>query len=573
MANFQPIEKIYSLKTTGYGDVLNNLSSLTKAFAQIRAEKEKLNALSSKIEDPAQLAKINTELQTLAVREKDVSEQIKNNLVVKDKLVKLEKMQTDGTTKGVSAYMKLIAAYKESKVAMEEIAAEFGDQSNQALKAAAAFKIYKDQVLAIRNLGKSGGAAPSETPVVISTTNVGDIEAEQNRASSATGTVQSPHDSQEVEDLQAANAYYAAKKEGSAIVKEATVAEQAELTTLQQLAETMVVEQAEMERLNLAIKENKAAFDAGTISEEKYLASATLLTEEQSIQKVVLSEARIALSQATKEQLAAETSMKQMGVQLGLLRQQYRDLTEAERQSAAGLEMIGKITKLDAEIKVLDTSIGNSQRNVGNYSGAISKAFGRFTSFDSIIGKLISNIGRMGIHFLAFSLIIKGVEFLVEKISEAFDKMSGKFDKAAVASKGLQDALADDTYKTAVTNVQRLGVEVDLASKGLYSQKEALDDYNKSLGAALGTANSFADVEAKLADKDRVDAYVKAMLYRAAAASILKDASEALAKAAMEDQKDVDVQKSPQGKVIFGRTGLKKNADGTYSESKTTAAD
>ena len=45
----------------------------------------------------------------------------------------------------------------------------------------------------------------------------------------------------------------------------------------------------------------------------------------------------------------------------------YRELTEEERNSPFGKELLASIQQADTKIKELDTTIGNHQRNVGNY--------------------------------------------------------------------------------------------------------------------------------------------------------------------------------------------------------------
>src|SRR5699024_1141032 len=69
---------------------------------------------------------------------------------------------------------------------------------------------------------------------------------------------------------------------------------------------------------------------------------------------------------------AAGGSMNEMSQLLGRLRMAYRDMTAAERNSPLGEATRKNIGLLDSKMKKLDASIGNYQRNVGNYGGAFT---------------------------------------------------------------------------------------------------------------------------------------------------------------------------------------------------------
>lgn len=84
------------------------------------------------------------------------------------------------------------------------------------------------------------------------------------------------------------------------------------------------------------------------------------------------------LKNAIKIEQAAAGSMDAMSQELGRMRMLYRAISKEERDGAFGEELLSAIQKTDTELKALDASIGNHQRNVGNYSGALENAFGGF---------------------------------------------------------------------------------------------------------------------------------------------------------------------------------------------------
>lgn len=83
--------------------------------------------------------------------------------------------------------------------------------------------------------------------------------------------------------------------------------------------------------------------------------------------KTALSEVRQTLNNNVKLDNVAATSMKGLSQSLSRMRIAYRELTEEERNSPFGKELLASINQADAKIKELDATIGNHQRNVGNY--------------------------------------------------------------------------------------------------------------------------------------------------------------------------------------------------------------
>ena len=83
--------------------------------------------------------------------------------------------------------------------------------------------------------------------------------------------------------------------------------------------------------------------------------------------KTVLSEVRQVLGNNARLDNATATSMNSLSQSLSRMRVAYRELTEEERNSPFGKELLASINQADAKIKELDATIGNHQRNVGNY--------------------------------------------------------------------------------------------------------------------------------------------------------------------------------------------------------------
>lgn len=107
------------------------------------------------------------------------------------------------------------------------------------------------------------------------------------------------------------------------------------------------------------------------------------LRKEESFLKQSISENNITIRQQTKEMQAAEGSMKQTSITLGLMKQAYRDLSDEQKRSDFGKVLKSQIDEIDASMKEADASIGNFFRNVGDYKNKFSEAFDQVLSGDT----------------------------------------------------------------------------------------------------------------------------------------------------------------------------------------------
>ena len=139
------------------------------------------------------------------------------------------------------------------------------------------------------------------------------------------------------------------------------------LGTREENVKRMIDEMNAIRLINAEIKKiNKSQGDYSSLSsaQQKRLEQLnnSLLTH-----KTALSEVRQALNNNAKLDNVAATSMNGLSQSLSRMRIAYRELTEEVRNSPFGKELLASIQQADTKIKELDTTIGNHQRNVGNY--------------------------------------------------------------------------------------------------------------------------------------------------------------------------------------------------------------
>lgn len=112
---------------------------------------------------------------------------------------------------------------------------------------------------------------------------------------------------------------------------------------------------------------NKAERDGFSLT-DKQIARRTSLSLAYEENKQAISRMRQEVANQIKLEQVAQGSMDQMSQALSRMRVVYRSLDEGERGSAFGQNLLKNIQALDTKIKELDASIGNHQRNVGNYA-------------------------------------------------------------------------------------------------------------------------------------------------------------------------------------------------------------
>lgn len=128
--------------------------------------------------------------------------------------------------------------------------------------------------------------------------------------------------------------------------------------------------QNEVSRLKAVVADlNKEELQNGQLSSKKrgQLLSASTSIEEY---KQQISRLRRELANQIKLEQAATGSMDEMSQALSRMRAIYESMKGVERESALGQNLLKDIQTLDTKIKELDASIGNHQRNVGNYASS-----------------------------------------------------------------------------------------------------------------------------------------------------------------------------------------------------------
>lgn len=197
--------------------------------------------------------------------------------------------------------------------------------------------------------------------------------------------------------------------------------------TREQNIKRMLEEQNAIRLINAEIKQlTKYQLDNQTLSnnQQKRLEQLnnSLLTH-----KAALAEVRQTLSNNAKLDNAAATSMDALSQSLGRMRTTYRQLTEEERNSPFGRELLASINQADAKIKALDATIGNHQRNVGNYASGWN---GLNMSIQQVGRELPSLAVSWNTFFLAISNNLPILADEIKRAKEQYNALKNSGEKA-----------------------------------------------------------------------------------------------------------------------------------------------
>lgn len=217
--------------------------------------------------------------------------------------------------------------------------------------------------------------------------------------------------------------------------------------------------------------------------------------------KAELSNVRQELMNQVKLDNTAATSMNGLSQSLSRMKIAYRELTEEERKSPFGKELLASINQADAKIKELDATIGNHQRNVGNYASGWN---GLNMSVQQIVRELPAATMGLNMFFLAISnnLPILTDEIKRAKIANEELKKSGQ--KGVPVWKQLVSSLF--SWQTAmmvgITVLSMYGKDIVEWVKELFNARKEISilaDEQKELNKAMSEAmNSVAKQKTNL---------------------------------------------------------------------------
>ena len=198
------------------------------------------------------------------------------------------------------------------------------------------------------------------------------------------------------------------------------------------------------------------------------------LTSSLEEHKQSVSQLKQILANEIKSEQAVRGSMNEMSQSLGTMRMFYRTLNEEERNTQFGQELLKRIQLVDTKIKELDASIGNHQRNVGNYA---SQWDGLGFSIQQVARELPSLAVSPQTFFLAIS---NNLPILSDELEKARKKYKALIEEGKTAPPVWKQVVKSIfSWQTAlvggITLLTLYGDKIAAWVAGLFKGKDAID--------------------------------------------------------------------------------------------------
>jgi hypothetical protein len=211
-----------------------------------------------------------------------------------------------------------------------------------------------------------------------------------------------------------------------------------------------------------------------------------------------------------------KTTVKDTGAQIG------GQFTKQVGNGANTLTQFSRIAQ-DAPFGII--GIGN---NITATAESFSYLKAQTGSTGGALKALASSIMGTGGILLGVSLLTTGLTYLAQNgltIGDVFNKLTGNTNAYSEALKKVNDeAYASEGVQEAVTNVNRLTTEIDLAKQGFLNKDQVVEHYNETIGKTTGLVKSIEEAEKSLTKN--ADAYIKMTLYKAVATLALEEAAK-----------------------------------------------
>ena len=157
-------------------------------------------------------------------------------------------------------------------------------------------------------------------------------------------------------------------REAAVVTNSWKAATDAQLGTMQSNMSLLVSNEQAMKGLKEQMKEVEQQEKNNAITHEQALTRLADLKQQYNELKIANQELQKVINNEEKANQATEGSYKQLSLELERMKMAYKDMSETQKQSAAGQELLGNISVLDAHLKDLAADMGEFQRHVGNYA-------------------------------------------------------------------------------------------------------------------------------------------------------------------------------------------------------------
>lgn len=213
--------------------------------------------------------------------------------------------------------------------------------------------------------------------------------------------------------LQAANMNYAS-------IIDTVQAYDSEVTKL--TADTIANKEA-MKKILSDIRELNKSYKAGEITLTEYINQSSLLKQRHSELIAQNQQYSALIKNHSTYVISASGSYNEMNAAMLELQKRYKALSEADRESSVGKNLISQSNSLNNKLKEIDAQFGNYQRNVGNYASSWN---GLNVQTQQLLRELPSLTMSFNQFFLAISNNLPMFADELRRASEEFKRMKAE---------------------------------------------------------------------------------------------------------------------------------------------------
>lgn len=255
------------------------------------------------------------------------------------------------------------------------------------------------------------------------------------------------------------------------------------LGTKQENIKRLAEEQARLKEVNASIRDNEKAYKSGAKTSQEFMSAQQRLLNEQNTLKVAVSELTSRIKMEEKIEQAASGTASEKSLILNKLKEAYRSLSEEQKNNAdIGGQLLKEINKLDTGLKEYDATIGNHQRNVGDYEIA-----GRSMRTELML--MTEQLATMKMEGLEDSEAFRELSLRAGEMRDAFDDARSEVKKLASDTKAL------DQLISVAEGLAGAYTAIEGASALMGVENEELQQTFVKLQAAMAVLNGLRSIQ------------------------------------------------------------------------------
>lgn len=265
--------------------------------------------------------------------------------------------------------------------------------------------------------------------------------------------------------LQAANMNYAS-------IIDTVQAYDSEVTKL--TADTIANKEA-MKKIDADVKSLEKAYKDGKISLSEYTNQSAVLMQRHA---ELMAQNKLHSAEIKAHStyiISASGSYNEMNAAMLELQKRYKALSEADRESSVGKNLISQANSLNNKLKEIDAQFGNYQRNVGNYASSWN---GLNVQTQQLLRELPSLTLSFNQFFLAISNNLPMFADELERAREEFKRMKAEGLTAIPVWKQLLGSIFSwqSALVIGITLLSAYGSEIIDWVGSLFKAKDAVED-------------------------------------------------------------------------------------------------